>query len=206
LAAAARATLAAAVILICCSFALAAGTSYVKITKGTVKTEVAIDHLPRRFTGKTEWHFECRPDFYYERLPAKPNEAKLKITGASMKIGLNIWQILPVKRTTKLEQHENGHEQICKQIYATAEKYARESCAQAIGRTFTGTGKNEKEALDKATDEASRFVSEKYAERTGKYCDAVSAWYDSLTDHGFNKITEKKAITEAFKKVGPQRP
>jgi hypothetical protein len=177
----------------------------VTITKDKVKTDVRIDYLPRRFTGETTWHFSCNPDFEYEKLASKPNEAKLKIKTASLKIGLDMVQVLPAKRTKKLEQHEAGHETIAKQIFAGAEKSARQSCKAAIGQTFTGSGKNEKEAVDNAIDAASHFVCDKYAESTGKYCDAVSAWYDSITDHGFKPIVEKKAIEQAFKKTGPPK-
>lgn len=194
--------------LLCATIACApAGAqSPVEIVKGKVESEIRIDHLPRRITGDTDWFFRCHPDFHYERLQSAPNEARLKIDSVRMDIGLNIIQVLPEKRTKKLEQHENGHEQICRMLYADAEKHAKAACEAALGQTFTATGSSDGEAVDKAIEQCSKFICNRYIENTGNIADRVSAEYDNITQHGFNPMPEKKAIEIAFKKVGVVPP
>lgn len=155
--------------------------------------------------GETSWFFHCYPNFNYRFDTRNSHQVTLIPQSVQMRIGLDVTQVVPHRCSEKLQAHEDGHVEICKRIYADAEKIAREYSEAAVGKPFTGTGATEKDAIDNAIDIASRFVCDKYSAKTGKLCDRVSAIYDEITSHGVADISEDKAIDQAFKRAKKQR-
>jgi len=153
-----------------------------------------IDHLPRRTLGKTFWKFACDPQFDYD-ITKKDGQVTLKITSVKMNTALKCDQQIPIEHTAKLQAHEDGHVAVAKRIYETAEKYAKEACANVIGKSVTAN--TEAAAVEKATT----LVCDHYNKKVGLYCDAVEAAYDKITYHGLLPIKEKAAIEQAFKQV-----
>lgn len=155
--------------------------------------------------GETSWFFHCYPNFNYRFETRSRHEVTITPQTVRMRIGLDVTEVVPYRCSDKLQAHEDGHAEICKRIYTDAEQIAHDFCEEALGRSFTGTGANEKEATDNAVDIASKFVCEKYSERTGKLCDRVSEIYDEITRHGMSEINENKAIDQAFKRAQQQQ-
>jgi hypothetical protein len=150
--------------------------------------------------GNTEWFFHCFPNFAY-RYETRGNQVTITPYSVQMHIGLDVTQTVPHRCSDKLQAHEDGHVEICKQIYADAERIAHDYCEEAIGKPFTASGATEKDATDNAIDVASHYVCDRYSAKTGKLCDRVSQIYDEITRHGLADVPESKAIDQAFKRA-----
>jgi hypothetical protein len=174
------------------------------VIKTPVYFQRGIDKFNGRPSANTYWWFHCQPTFKYDIVKSgHPKEVAIKITHVTMKVGLTIKQVLPQKYTPAIVEHEDGHALICRRFYEQAEQIAEQSAQQALGKIFVGGADDRAEALSTALDEAAKWASAVYNERTGERCTAISEQYDKLTRHGDNKkITVKDALEKAFAAAG----
>src|SRR6185369_1121324 len=98
----------------------------------------------------------------------------LKITSVKMNTAVKIDEVVPQKYTAKLQAHEDGHAAIARRVYESAEKVAKEACANAIGKSVTA------ESERAAVEEATKLVCGYYNKKVGLYCDDLEAVYDKI--------------------------
>ncbi|MBS1955699.1 MAG: hypothetical protein JST89_16060 [Cyanobacteria bacterium SZAS-4] len=147
--------------------------------------------------GLTEWFFHCYPDFVYSvaTKPITSNEVTITVTKVTLTIScpitVRVGKNGDIRQT---EEHENGHVEIVKKIYAGAGNIAKEACKSVIGKKFNGTGTSTAEATTAAVDLAAREVCKKYTEKTVLVVNELSKNYDDITQHGYAKIPVPDAI------------
>ncbi len=147
--------------------------------------------------GLTEWFFHCYPEFLYTVAPKPlaPNEVTITITKVTLTISCPVTVRVGKNADRKqTEDHENGHVEIVKEIYANAGSFAKEASTSAIGKQFSATGTSTAEATTAAIDLAARDVCKKYTEKTVLVVNEVSKNYDDITRHGYAKIPVPEAI------------
>jgi hypothetical protein len=154
--------------------------------------------------GLTEWFFHCYPEFKYSvsSKPLAPNEVTIAITKVTLTISCPI--TVRIGRQEKLTiDHENGHVEIVKEIYADAGKAAKKACTSIIGKQFSAKGENAADATAGAVDLAAQEVCRHYTEKTVSVANELSKNYDEITQHGHAKIPIPQAIQlskEKFKR------
>ncbi len=151
--------------------------------------------------GLTEWFFHCYPEFKYETIknPLEPNTVTLTIEKVTLTISCPVTvRVGNLSKATA--EHEDGHVQIVKQVYATADAAARTACQKAIGKQFKGTGSNTEAATEDALDRAGQEICKKYTDSTTRVVNEISSNYDEITQHGNAKVPVDEAIKLAKKK------
>lgn len=151
--------------------------------------------------GLTEWFFHCYPEFKYETIkdPLEPKNVTLTIKKVTLTISCPVTvRVGNLSKATA--EHEDGHVQIVKQVYATADAPARTACQKAIGKQFKGTGSNTVAATEDALDRAGQEICKEYTDNTTRVVNEISSIYDEITQHGNAKVPVDKAIQQATKK------
>jgi hypothetical protein len=125
--------------------------------------------------------------------------ATVTITQIKVTLGLNINIWVPTGVTQHVIEHEEGHRQISKYYYQTADKLAERIATKYMGRRVEITG----------TDlgaESSRMLQQMAADITDEYNKELNPaptqlLYDNITDHGRNEVVVKDAVDHALKNV-----
>ncbi|HLK66735.1 MAG TPA: hypothetical protein VKU19_25045 [Bryobacteraceae bacterium] len=161
--------------------------------------------------GVTVCDFSCEAEFDIEGTPTEsPTEEGCEVTltasVAAVTIDLTITIWLPEDADEQLTAHEDGHADICKEVYDGA-KQAAADAAKAFGkRTFTGKGKKCEDAKQAAIDMAVGAFCNDYGARTRAVDQRVSDIYDDLTDKGKKAEPKPKdAVKKAFKKYKDEK-
>lgn len=146
--------------------------------------------------GLTEWFFHCYPEFKYtaSSKPFAPNKVTITITKVTLTITCPITVRVGKDQAKQTIEHENGHVEIVKQIYANAGSVAKEACKSVIGKQFSAEGANSAEATSNAIDLVAREVCKKYTEKTVLIANELSKNFDHITNHGYAKIPVPDAI------------
>jgi hypothetical protein len=199
------------------SFLVAGGTAFADskvtvlntpatVTRKTFDPNNLPDPKPPLKTGEdavTDCTYSCEPMFKYTPVAQSLTEPNwcmvtIRIDEVTITIGLDITIWLPNNASAKLKNHEEGHREICEEVYKGAEKGAKDAGEELIGKTF--------EAKARTCDQAEKLAYKKVA--TDALCNAYGASipedrigeiYDKLTAHGTNEVPEKNAIRDAFK-------
>lgn len=124
--------------------------------------------------------------------------ASFKITRVTATLTMPVTLWLPNNVNKRLSEHEDGHRQICEEIYATAEKTAERQAELMIGQVFSAEAKSLEEAQNQAIFEASSELNRLYCRDTLDYSRRISNLYDHLTRHGKNRTPVFIAVREAF--------
>lgn len=157
-----------------------------------------------RYLGKTQWFFHCRPRFQSvvlsQRLQGDRTQSTVRITSARMHLSLTVKTDCPPE--AKVRDHERGHVEICRRIYAQgAEAAARSSCQSAIGKVFSAEGATPALSVEAAHKAAAIFVCAQYTAETAGRADDVNRAYDQITQSGRNSLSAKAAVNAAFTRV-----
>lgn len=147
--------------------------------------------------GLTEWFFHCYPDFVYSvaTKPFASNEVTITVTKVTLTISCPITvRVGKNGESSRTEDHENGHVEIVKKIYAGAGNIAKEACMSVIGKQFSAKGASIADATTSAIDLAAREICKKYTEKTVLVANDLSKNYDDITKHGYAKIPVPDAI------------
>lgn len=171
-----------------------------------------------RYVGKTQWFFHCRPRFestvVSQQTKGSTFQTTVRVNSVKMKLSLTVKTDCPPEE--KVRDHERGHAEICRRIYARhAESAAKGSCQSAIGKLFSGSGATRAEAVEEARKAAAMFVCAQYAEKTANLADDVNRAYDEITKNGRNSLSAARGVDAAFVrsakrlrygKISPMKP
>lgn len=134
--------------------------------------------------ARTTWEFKCENEFSYDIEEKQAVESgfivRLRIKRGRIKLTLPITVQLPESPSEHLKEHEAGHVEICKRVYADAGEAARAAAVTVLSRPYSGQGKTLDEACSKALRIASYELSSQYAEKISSKANAVSEFYDFL--------------------------
>jgi hypothetical protein len=191
-------------------------------TSAPVDERVAVDHQPPTWKrvdfepGKvpdgvkitageaavTRFDFQCGAFFQWaiERSARERGEwvVSVRPTHVRVKLTLENTLFLPTNATPKLEAHEQGHRTINDAVYQQAAAVARQEAARVLGRSWTGTGATEDDAVKAAGRAALEDFCAAYHRQISDKAYRVGQLYDEITDHGRLPIKEATAIDRAF--------
>jgi len=133
----------------------------------------------------TVWSFGCKTDFDFEIvektfLTKSDYMVTIKIKSCKVELTAPVTVYLPDCADKQLVEHEDGHVEICRRIYATADRQALIAASQAIGKTYQASGRSVDEACQKAVEDASLTISQTYHDRASMAVNRISEAYDIL--------------------------
>jgi len=113
----------------------------------------------------------------------------------TLELKITIWA--PLNSTTQVMDHEEGHRQISGYYYQSADKVAERIAATYVGQHLNVSGPD----LAAASQEALRKIAGDIDEQYNRALNPKPAQvlYDSITDHGRNKVVAKDAAAQALK-------
>jgi len=141
----------------------------------------------------TESSFGCAVQVEVETTKSEDQQGKSKIVAIHADLRLDVTEWLPKGVSAKIRNHEDGHRAISEVFYADAEKVAREIAKKYVGREL----KVKSGDIDAASKQAAGEYCEEYLGAVEKPSQKAQEQYDSLTDHGRNKVPENKAVNKA---------
>lgn len=165
-------------------------------------------HTDGDWAGYTSNGFKCEADLDCHPTKRGTEEPfNFHFDTMNVSLGLEIVIILPKGEAGKLKEHEEGHRKIAEFFYTIGPQ-----AAQYAGKTLT-----EDELLAYERDSESitpnviiktrltNFATE-YQKRIGEVCSQANDYYDTLTDHGKNKMDTDQAVQLAIRRYKPDAP
>jgi hypothetical protein len=147
----------------------------------------------------TEWFYHCYPKIDYELVRIERLQNRVNVTVLVKKVevtlSLPITVRTPPNVTLKTLDHEQGHLQICTDIYNKAGEAARKAAESIVDQKFSGEADTEPGAITDAVNKAKIKVAELYFHDIVDQANIVSHSYDELTEHG---KSVQVAIQKAF--------
>lgn len=133
----------------------------------------------------TVWSFGCRTDFDFdivEKTFLTKNDymVTIKIKSCRVELTAPVTVYLPKDADEQLIEHEDGHVEICRRIYASADRQALIAASQVIGKTYQASGTSLDDACRKAVEDASLTISQTYHDRASMSVNRISEAYDIL--------------------------
>jgi hypothetical protein len=148
----------------------------------------------------TESVFACGARIEVETKTIDQKPVRTKIVGVQLDLALEVTEWLPKDTPAKIKVHEEGHRKISEMYYAGAEKIAGDIARKYVNKQLEIKDGDVKAAIKQA---ASDCCAE-YLGAVEKPSQAVQEKYDEITDHGRNKVPEKRAIERAVEEVKKQ--
>jgi hypothetical protein len=133
----------------------------------------------------TVWSFGCKTDFDFdivEKTFLTKNDymVTIRIKNCRVELTAPVTVYLPEGADKELIEHEDGHVEICRRIYATADRQALIAASQVIGKTYQASGRSLDEACQRAIEDASLTISQTYHDRASMAVNRISEIYDIL--------------------------
>lgn len=172
----------------------------VKITRRTFdpkRPPAAMPKLTPPESGVCHFEFTCDAGIGVFVDPKGANAVEVEVDSVDMVLDLPIEIWVMNNAPKKLVAHEEGHRQICEDYYANAEVIARDLAKKMIGRKATASGRNRKEAQDKAQQQLLSELNQAYMAAVRGRARACQDIYDDITTHGLKPIAEADAIAQA---------
>lgn len=142
----------------------------------------------RNHIAYTEWFFHCYPQFEYKLVANTPTSNGIKATIVVKKVVLTISLPITIRMPAKIKaedvEHEQGHLQICTDVYKKGEEMARIAAESVIDKKFVGQADTISGATTVAVNQATMQIGEIYRHGTVDEVNFVSASYDKLTEAG----------------------
>ncbi len=177
----------------------------VKIEKKKVETQKKDFDAAEHEIAQTDWIYSIVPKLAFSIKEKKQEKTSytlsLVVTGVEIKLGLPITTKIYESAPQYVIDHENGHVKICTRIYDNARAIAQKAAQEVVGKTYVGSGSDEKQALSSALQMAAQDIAAPYRVSTVAYADAVSSNYDQLCEKEDRRKLVEKTIDEAFDAV-----
>lgn len=156
--------------------------------------------VSKTFHGVTKWKFECTCEVRYKVLEQFDDPGgcfvRIRVTGIDVGLALPITMWMPDDPPEGLRQHEDGHAEICRRVYADAEKSARKIAESMIGKEYSGTGATIVDASKFASGIAVVDYANEFEAEVAKKCQDISEIYDYLAS--YTSTDKAKLVDEAF--------
>ena len=151
----------------------------------------------------TESAFACAVQLEVESKIVGDGAIKTKIVALRMDLRLDVTEWVPRNASRKIRAHEDGHRAISEHFYQSAEKIA-----QDIARTYVGKNLDvkSKDGIQAAIKKAATELCQEYLGAVEKPSQLAQEKYDEITDHGRNRVSEKRAIEQSIQAVTKQSP
>jgi hypothetical protein len=144
-------------------------------------------------------HFEVTCDagmgFLVDPIDPHTVEVEVDSVDAILSLPIDVW--VGIGTPPRLGQHEEGHRQICEDYYKGADVVARDLAKAMIGKKARATGRDKKDAQNKAQDQLLTQYNDAYMHAVRDRMRQAQDHYDLITIHGLKPIPEKDAIAQA---------
>lgn len=126
-----------------------------------------------------------------------PHTVEVEVDSMDIVLSLPITVWVGLGTPPKLGQHEEGHRQIAEDYYRGADVIARQLAKQMIGKKARATGRDKKDAQEKAQQQLLTEYNTAYMHAVRDRMLHAQQHYDLITVHGLKPIPEKDAIAQA---------
>lgn len=149
----------------------------------------------------TDWSFKIKNELKgnivkYDQLKDS-KRVSVKLSSLKSELSLPVIVYLPDNPDLHLSDHEAGHVQIIKSLYADADAIIREIFLELKSDEFFGQGKTRTDAYENALAQANRLITAKYERALVNRANQISIIYDNLSRDSNNKAS--KTVEEAFR-------
>lgn len=189
----------------------------IKVTRGKPQTTTL--HLPKNELSKivtnnisegvTQWVYLCHPEFQLVKDVKQKQggwfEAAIRLESVTVRLGLTITISLLADASQNTIDHENGHAEICKRVYSTAEAAAQKAAGEAMKKVFSGSGRTEAEAIERCVTEAREFFCSVYSSEVNITTNQVSNIYDAIDRDGPQGSPSIETVEVAFRQFKLQK-
>ena len=132
---------------------------------------------------------------FVDTIDAHTVEVEVDSMDVVLSLPITVW--VGIGTPPKLGQHEEGHRQICEDYYKGADIIARDLAKGMIGKKARATGRDKKDAQDKAQQQLLTEYNNAYMHAVRDRMLHAQQHYDLITVHGMKPIPEKEAIAQA---------
>jgi hypothetical protein len=146
----------------------------------------------------TETGFACAVQIEVESTMGSDKSVTTKIVGIRTDIRLDITEWLPRNATKKIRDHEDAHRIISEHFYTDAQTVAQDLAKPLIGKQLDVKSKDD---IQPAIKKAATEYCQAYLSAIEAPSQKAQEKFDQLTDHGRNKVPEKRAVQEALDSV-----
>jgi hypothetical protein len=146
----------------------------------------------------TETGFACAVQIEVESTVTGDKAIKTKIVGIRVDVRLEITEWLPKGASKKIRDHEDAHRIISEHYYQQAETLAEDLAKPYIGKQLEVKSKDD---IQPAIKKAATEYCEAYLSAIEKPSQKAQEKFDEITDHGRNKVPEKRAVQQALDSV-----
>lgn len=158
--------------------------------------------------GLTRWEFKCPTEIDYTVIEEVDDQGgsfvRLKVTGMRVNLSLPITVFLPENPSDELREHEAGHVEICRRVYAGGQAKAEELARTLVGKVYSGTGADRKSACALAVNLPLVEFSSLYETAVARKAQDVSEIYDYLDK--YTDIPESDLVEKAFSTYEEGKP
>ena len=169
--------------------------------KNVVAKNASIDPAEHEI-AQTDWIFSIKPELDFSIKKEKQEHDGyhiwIEITAVKLKLALPIKTSVSDKAPKYVLDHENGHVEICRRIYANAREHALKAIASVSGKQFEGFGADRKLALANALQIAGQEIAAPYRTSTAGLAERVSSNYDQLCEKEERRNQVEKTVEDAF--------
>lgn len=160
----------------------------------------------------TPYGFECHQQCWFDNVDEfTDNSGTVHVqerpTWFKVTTGLHILTWLPNDASEKLKEHEEGHVEMYKTIYAQrAQKAAIDAASPLVGRVFEGSGPDAESARSQIQHKVTKALCGRFHELTRDLALQADLQYDSVTDHGRNRVHTNAAVRATLDSVLLNQP
>lgn len=134
----------------------------------------------------TVWSFGCKTEFKFDvvdKVPLGKNDymVTIKIRQIHVTLTAPVTVYLPDGAPPQTVQHEDGHVEICKKVYAGIDSDAKSAARSVIGASYQDSGSSVEQACQRCIERASADVYERYQGKTSFPVNRVSEIFDDLS-------------------------
>lgn len=142
--------------------------------------------------GTCVYAFGCTTDM--DITGSRNSPARVSGIGITTTLKITIWT--PRAGPPKILQHEEGHRMISEMYYAQAEAVAQRLAQREMNRALKYSMADKAAAEQELNAIQNKVIADFMAE-TARRCDVAEAYYDEITQHSRNPISESAAILQA---------
>lgn len=145
------------------------------------------------YEAYTAWFFHCLVYLHTDTVErddtVNASTVRLKVKSLEIDLSCPVKIYLAKGASGATVDHENGHVELCRRVYALAPAAAHKAAALALGKTYYGMGANPEEARENALAAARGEVGEAFRQTVSSPCQDASETYDQLTARNWGDKT-----------------
>ncbi len=145
-------------------------------------------------------NFLCNASLRGETRKTDATHAIVTIRQIKVTLNLSVTIWLPLNAPQNMIEHEDGHSQISQSYYQAADRLAQQIASEHVGDQVEIDGTDLNAEANRALQQAAAAIDTEFNRQLDP--GPTQVYYDSLTDHGRNRVVVKDAVAAALRDNG----